>query len=238
MTCVLLCLQGVGKRGNHPANPLPSKPEHLQSWDGEDAATLLLHLFSRHHVWLLQSPRDRAELETSGLLETPLQGNRTPCSQAGKGMWQLEAKRRCSWPGGMSATLPSSRGTWDARSQISHDPQSPVQPARGNALDPAWPSPAEGVSAGLRCARSREVPSHAARLMSDIDAGVSSEAVLAQLQEDVHKLTGAHGGRCGLRGFPLPAPAPLGLWSPSHPHQGSRVPRLGARLTAGIRPAV
>lgn len=76
VTRVLSCLQGAGERGNHPANPLLSESEHLQVWGGEDVATLLHHLFSRHHLWLLQPPRDRAELphqETTGLLETPLQ---------------------------------------------------------------------------------------------------------------------------------------------------------------------
>lgn len=96
-------------------------------------------------------------METSGLLETPLQGSHVPSFQAGKGIWQLEAKRRCSWPGRMSVTLPTPRGIWDARSQISHDSQSPVQPAQDNALDPAWPDPAEGVPAGLYCARSSGV---------------------------------------------------------------------------------
>ena len=134
VTCVLSCLQGSGERGNHPVNPLPSEPEHLQGWDGEDAATLLHHLFSRHCLWLLQPPRDRAELETSGLLETPLEGSHIPCSQAGKGMWQLEAKRRCSWPGGKSATLLSRRGIWDARSRISHDSQSPSSVLKCNQL--------------------------------------------------------------------------------------------------------
>lgn len=220
VNCVLSCLQGAGERGNHPANPLLSKPEHPQGWDGEDAATLLHHLSSRHHLWFLQPPGDRPELETSGLLETPLQGNHIPCPQAGKGMRQPEAKRRCSWPGVMSATLPSSRGMWDDRSHISRDPQSPVQPAQSNALCAAWSDPAAGVSAGLSCASSGEIPSHGARLTCDTDAGVKSEALLVWLQEHVHGPTGAYSCWCGLRGFPLPAPTPLGLCSPSHPHRG------------------
>ena len=83
-----------------------------------------------------------------GFLRHFLQGSHIPCFQAGKWMLQLEEKRRCSWPGRASATLPSSRGIWGARSQISHDPESPVQPAWGNALGPAQPDPAVGVLLG------------------------------------------------------------------------------------------
>lgn len=71
VTCVLSCLKQAGKRGNHSTNPLPSEPEHLQGWGGKGLAA---SYFSSHHLWFLQSPRDRTELETSGLLETPLQG--------------------------------------------------------------------------------------------------------------------------------------------------------------------
>lgn len=71
VTCVLSCLKQAGKRENHSTNPLPSEPEHLQGWGGKGLAA---SYFSSHHLWFLQSPRDRTELETSGLLETPLQG--------------------------------------------------------------------------------------------------------------------------------------------------------------------
>lgn len=77
VTCVLSCLKGAGERGNHSANPLPSEAEHLQGWGG--CCQCLHHLFSRHPLWFLQPPRDRTELETSGFLETCLQGSHICC---------------------------------------------------------------------------------------------------------------------------------------------------------------
>lgn len=59
--CVLLRLQGAGERGNHPANPLPSEPEHLQGWDGKDVANLPCPtnpLFSECHLWHLEAPQE------------------------------------------------------------------------------------------------------------------------------------------------------------------------------------
>lgn len=64
MICVLLRLQGAGERGKYLANSLPSGPEHLQGWNGEDVANLPCPthpLFSEHHFWHLEAPQETGQ---------------------------------------------------------------------------------------------------------------------------------------------------------------------------------
>lgn len=79
--CTLLS-EGSWREGEplSKSSPIGARTPSGLGWEG--CRQCLHHLFSRHPLWFSQPPRDRTELETSGLLETPLRGSHIYCSQA------------------------------------------------------------------------------------------------------------------------------------------------------------